>query len=189
MREKKDISKQSLIAELEMQKKHFFYQKALIPFIPPGQKKVTRYREATYYRNCGIEVEVFISKGEKTREEHNKITHSINEWFVVYCTELVRESMENCNGIFKKVSEKNKEKLKLEDFSHCQLLYILRDKLAHNLYKSNSKSKEKGPYSAKEVSKEIRRRYGKNIDDFTLPIDKVIIPMIDGCILDIKTTL
>ena len=177
-----------LMDEINRIKKQFLYHKAIVGYIPPNminQNGNFHYQSGGYYETKAI-VNI-LSKG-LSREEHNEASHSVNHWFIVYCSELIMDKMNGKFGFQKiKINDTN-----IEDFSNCQLLYILRDKLAHGVYRENKIGKDrKKPYTAEEVSQEIRKRFYFNEkldgnDIYTLPVDEVVIPLINACIDEIK---
>ncbi len=178
----------NLVDELIRIKKQFLYHKAIVGYIPTDMPKSDvnyEYFSGRYYHTKAW---VKILKNGLSREEHNEASHSANQWFIVYCSELIKEKMEKISG-FEKIKNKI---VPLEKFSNCQLLYILRDKFAHGLYRPDKIGKDfSRPYLSDEVSQEIRNRYpfDENLDNnniYSLPVDKVVIPLIDACIDEIN---
>lgn len=178
-----------LINELKRIKKQFLYHKAIVGYIPPDMPKSDanyEYFSGGYYHTKAL---VKILENGLSREEHNEASHSVNQWFIVYCSEIIKDKMNGVRG-FKKI--RNKDKKPLNEFSNCQLLYILRDKLAHGLYRPDKIGKDLFvPYLADDVSQEIRNRYkfDESLDTnniYSLPVDKVVIPLIDACIEEIN---
>ncbi|MGD8307471.1 MAG: hypothetical protein PVF17_12515 [Ignavibacteria bacterium] len=176
-----------LIVELIRIKNQFLYHKALVGYIAPNPSLPEfnfKYCSGGYYKTKAC---INIIENGLSREEHNEASHSVNQWFLVYCSELIKEEMKGKPG-FDKVNDKKP----LNDFTNCQLLYILRDKLAHSVYRAKKIGMDKPkPYLSEDVAKEIYRRFNfeishKDNNTFSLPVDKVIIPMIDSCIEEIR---
>lgn len=181
------MDKTELVEELIRLKKQFLYHKAIVSFIDYENIISTdnlKYKTGNYYPTKAI---VEIVENGLSVEEHNKASGSINQWFLLYCSELIKCNMENIVG-FNKLNRKTP----LTEYNSCQLLYALRDKIAHLLYRHKKLSNEKKEYyTAVELSQEIRKRYpsDKSYKDnkiYSLPIHIVVIPLIDDCIKQIS---
>jgi hypothetical protein len=182
------MNKKDLIDELNRIKSQFLYHKALVGYIAPDPslpKFNFKYCSGGYYKTKAC---INILENGLTREEHNEASHSVNQWFLVYCSEIIKEEMKDNPG-FGKIQDQKKP---LNDFTNCQLLYILRDKLAHSTYRDKKIGMDKPkPYLSEDVAEEIYRRFNFDIshldnNTFSLPVDNVIIPLIDSCIEEIR---
>jgi len=181
------MDKKDLINELNRIKNQFLYHKALVGYITPDPllpKFNFKYCSGSYYKTKAC---INILENGLSRKEHNEASHSVNQWFLVYCSELIKEEMKGRLG-FNKIDDTTP----LKNFTNCQLLYILRDKLAHGIYRNNKIGKDFcKPYCSEQVAEELYSRFNfdvehKDNNEFSLPVDKVIVPLIDSCIDEIR---
>ena len=175
MRMEDNIMKQrsikTLLSDMETLKKNFLNTKVYFPYMEKNMLGKKSKTTPPFYINKGFNIKFIFNQPitEKHIRNNNEVSGWINQNFIVRLYALLD---------FYKVT--NKIDQSLDGWKEVDLLRRLRNIFAHTSVKFNSRNKEHNRLGNELVSYFNIHEMIPN--KFPIPIDKVCIPIYDGCV-------